>query len=110
MSLKIKNNLDLIIYFGIEDEEKLPIMDKEYQDITKEIKEYTLRLSEIYEDFQDKVFKFTPPCIISVDEGFVVSIEKDGKTIELKPKKIEEKANEKRPRLRAKYLARPRLV
>jgi hypothetical protein len=97
MSIKIKNNLDLIIYFGFENEEKLPIMDKEYQDITKETKEYSLRISEIYEDFQDKIYKITPPCVVSVDEGFVVSLLKDGKTKVLKqekPKKINEDKKE----------------
>lgn len=103
MSIKIKNNLDLIIYFGFEDEEKLPIMDKEYQDVTKESKEYILRLSEIYENFQDKNYKITPPCVISIDpipsdnhSIFSVSIEKDGKIKKLtehKPKKIEEEKN-----------------
>jgi hypothetical protein len=99
MSVKIQNNLDIIIYFGIDYEEKLPIMDKEYQDLTKEAKEYTLRLSEIYENFQDKLYKITPPCIIVVNEGFVVSIEKNGVTKRLeeyKPK--EEKKEEEKPK------------
>ena len=95
MSIKIKNNLDIILYFGIDDEEKLPIMDKEFLDLSKESKEYHLRLSEIYEDIQDKIYKFKPPCVITVDEGFIVSIEKDGKkttlTEELPKKKPEEK-------------------
>lgn len=99
MSITIHNNLNIIIYFGIDDEEKLPIMDKEYQTLTKEIKEYSLRLSEIYEDFEDKKYKFTPPCTISVDEPFNITIKKDGKIsklIEFKSKKSEKISAEKK--------------
>ena len=104
MSIKIKNNQTIILYFGLNDEEKLPIMDKEFLDLSKEIKEYNLRLSEIYEDFQDKIYKFTPPCIITVEEGFTVSIEKDGRRSILneikhdknkEPKDVEEKIEKK---------------
>jgi len=96
MSIKIKNNLNIILYFGLDDEEKLPIMDKEFLDLSKESKDYNLRLSEIYEDIQDKIYKFKPPCVITVDEGFIVSIEKDGKKTILKQELPKKKPEEKK--------------
>jgi len=91
MSIKIINNLDIIVYVGIEDDEKLPIFNKEYLELTKEEKEYTLKISEIYENFQDKIFKFFAPCLLKIGEDLEVVMERRGEIIKLveEKKKIE---------------------
>jgi hypothetical protein len=95
MSIKIINNLEEIIYVGFDEEEKVPILNKEFLEVTKEAKEYQLRLSEIYEDFQDKIYRFIAPCILRIDTNLQVKMEKGGLLTTLtEEKKKKEKLKE----------------
>jgi len=87
MSIKIINNLDIIVYVGIGDEEKLPIFNKEFLELNKEEKEYFLRVSEIYEDFQDKVFRFHTPCVLKIEGNLDVIMERRGENVKLEEEK-----------------------
>lgn len=95
MSIKIINNLDIIVYIGIENEEKIPIFNKEFHELSKEGTEFSLRVSEVYEDFQDKVFKFSSPCVLKIEANLEVYMEKAGIITKLKEEKIKENKKEK---------------
>jgi len=45
MSIKIINNLDIIVYAAVGDDEKLPIFNKEFLELTKEEKTKLLNSS-----------------------------------------------------------------